>query len=125
MKMEELLNKLIEKGWKPFWNNDWKKIVKDWDWYNLHRYVKHIALPSRDLRLRNFVSKESWLWQFCVENDFIDYSKVRAYWISFAPLEIQNARKMQNYDNIHRLLWDCASLDEDKLWQFLIDIIKI
>ena len=82
-------------------------------------------MDSELFDLRQLTSKESWLWQFCVENDIVDYSKVRAYWISFAPLELQNAWEMQNYDNIHRLLWDCASLDEDELDKFLLENIKI
>ena len=120
--MEELLNKLIEKGWKPRGNNEWKKIVKNWGFYNLHRYVKHIALPSRDLSLRNFVSKESWLWQFCCENKFVK-TKDRKVRYMYEDLE-----RTQNYFSWYwyeyRII-ESALCNEEDLEKFLLDNIKI
>lgn len=122
MTLVELLNKLIEKGWKPFWwDNQLSSLHKeDGEWYiRFHNWM-----DSELFDLRQLTSKESWLWQFCVLNNLIDYSQVRAYWISFAPIDIP-ITELQNYDNVHRLLRDCASLDEDKLEDFLLSIIKI
>ena len=119
--MEELLNKLIEKGWKPFGMKctfEYVDILCNQPYRFKHLNARVWA------SLRELVSKESWLWQFCVKNDLIDYSKVRAYWISFAPIDTP-IKELSNYDNVHRLLRDCASLDEDKLEKFLLDIIKI
>lgn len=66
---------------------------------------------------RELVSKESWLRQFCIENNLIDYSNVRAYWIWFNLNEKDN--------QLDRLLWDCASKYESELEKFILSVIKI
>ena len=69
MRMEELLNKLIEKGWKPFGKNAYnccdnaKRIWYEW-WEESYR--EYIEISPRKL-----TSKESWLWQFVCENGMI------------------------------------------------------
>ena len=126
--LQQLLNDLLRMWWKPF-NREKTLHINCFDkckwlnykWVNLDGWF----MNEETRTLREIVSIDSWLWQFCVENNLIDYSGVRAYWISFAPLEIQNAWEMMNYDNVHRLLWDTASLDEDKLEDFILENVKI
>lgn len=77
--MEELLNKLIEKGWKPMWHkpltDEIKKKVK------VERYNrKPMSIVIKNGRkyaddyysLREIVSKESGLWQFVCENKMVE-----------------------------------------------------
>lgn len=123
MTLEELLNKCIQRGWKPFWWKDIKRANNEW-WFVCFVHKSKRRPWLSEVSHRELVSKESNLWQFCVENDLIDYSKVRAYWISFAPIDTP-IKELSNYDNVHRLLRDCASLDEDKLEEFLLNNIKI
>lgn len=119
--MEELLNKLIEKGWKPFdvkWISEyffesvpvglyrlcWKK--PDYD-YNVY--------SKRDL-----VSKESGLWQFCCENKMI--RKDRFTWmISPDPFW----EDQYNYTDYRYRIIESALRDEEDLEQFLLDNIKV
>lgn len=68
MTIEQLLNKLIEKGWRPF-NKDIKEFFTlneftcgyRWEWTN------HLGT------IRDIVSPESWLWQFVCKNWMINY----------------------------------------------------
>lgn len=91
--MEELLNKLIEKGWIPFgiygnWDLEWERIcIEEQDeytneyrlkvyWINVD-YVEFNWLCDEDkhfsdrFSLREIVSKWSWLWQFCIANHLL------------------------------------------------------
>ena len=113
--MEELLNKLIEKGWKPFGGNyeryeHWCLIheftTKDW----VYSYWQY---PTT---LREFCAKESWLWQFVCENGMREertpYNRdCDTYWFT-----------IQEYQ--YRLI-ESALCDEDKLEEFLLSNIKI
>lgn len=120
MILEELLNKLIKRGWIPFdvkWVSEyffesvpvgqyrlcWKK--PDYD-YNV--YSK-----------RELVSIESWLWQFVCENKlYKDYVEDRwTYWDSMT--------KCCNYRDYEYRVLESALCDEDKLEEFLLDNIKI
>jgi len=71
--MEELLNKLIEKGWKPF-----GKDQKFGIWIETSPYKKiRVCLKKPDYdyyvySYRDLVSKESGLWQFVCENKLVN-----------------------------------------------------
>ena len=113
--MEKLLNKLIEKGWKPFGRkykdvcrepNEWHSYMFDHDVY----YRREIA------------SKESWLWQFVCENGMIKNG-------TYTRWENWNTVLEKNYvfyDNqtTYRLI-EIALCDEDKLEDFILDNVKI
>ena len=127
-KMEELLNKLIEKGWKPrgenvelYWtskNTFWEKIVifignagwfKKWWW-----------------TYRELVSKESWLWQFVCENGMVNEKHKHerildpTFWEWWADCK----RQEHDWNYWYRLI-ESALLDEDKLEDFLLSNIKV
>ena len=122
--MEELLNKLIEKGWnvfpdkKFFWNKDklrfskWKKCV--WFW-------------NDDYTLRMLVSKESWLWQFVCENGMVK-KNWNSEWVIIYPDEwsgeYQNCHSYSQWNKEFRII-QSALTDEDKLEDFILSNIKL
>jgi len=124
--MEELLNKLIEKGWKPF-NVDcaWTNVevinkIKD-NWY-IPEHSKIIFKTEThwhvfDCNIRDLVSKWSWLWQFVCENDLLNIKKEKK---RITPEHL----RVFNWEYQYRLI-ESALCDEDKLEEFLLDNIKI
>lgn len=117
--MEKLLNKLIEKGWKPFWWKDIKRINNEW-WFVcfVHKSKKRPWLS--EVSHRELVSIESWLWQFVCENGMVK-------WI-WSEIEIKNLNEwywvVRDTNYQYRVLVS-ALCDEDKLEEFLLDNIKI
>ena len=128
--MEELLNKLIEKGWKPFWirweetrikierNEDLDMKIFKLDWIIIEQH--HRISWS----LRNLTSKESWLWQFVCENGMIK---------TYMNIEHESRR---HSDKNHKPVWafdnqsyyyliESALCNEEDLEQFLLDNIKV
>ncbi len=73
MTLEELLNKCIQKGWKPFGKDQKFEI-----WIETLPYKKiRVCLKKPDYdyyvySYRDLVSKESWLWQFVCENGMVN-----------------------------------------------------
>ena len=121
--LEQLLNSLIEKGWKPFWSwwlapyieihgrdISFYKLCDDW-----------IRERLFDTDIRAVLSIDSWLWQFVCEND---------YW---AHKDTYFVEKYTYHTTIH--LYQCndyrywllgsALTDEDKLEEFLLNSIKL
>lgn len=124
-KLEQLLNSLIEKGWKPFdvkWISEyffesvpvgmyrlcWKK--PDYD-YNV--YSK-----------RELVSKESWLWQFVCENGM----RPKRVWYEEHHWQRDNHTNWRwmviESEPEYRLI-ESALKDESELEDFLLSNIKI
>ncbi len=137
--MEELLNKLIEKGWKPFGESRIDKINRAeqyvWNW-NWCCWGSKDAIQRRK-STRQLVSKESWLWQFVCENGMVDWHKYdsktyevrienwikrREVWPEWevSTKEIWRPRHCAEY----RLI-ESALCDEYKLEQFLLNNIKV
>lgn len=118
MTLEELLNKLIEKGWKvyweydklmTFWQNWWRKVFWFWELWEV------------EYSLRQLVSKESWLWQFVCENGMVNW-----YWYKSTLHEWTDSKWRKYYDKDHRYrLCECALKDESELESFILDNIKI
>lgn len=122
--MEELLNKLIEKGWKPrgenvelYWTSKdtfWEKIVI----FNGNAgWFKKWWCTYREL-----VSKESWLWQFVCENKLVK-TKDKKVRYRYEDLE-----RTQNYFSWYwyeyRII-ESALCNEEDLEKFLLGNIKI
>ena len=125
--MEELLNKLIEKGWdvfpdtKFFWNKDKLRFS------TFSKWKKHIWFWNDDYTYRELVSKESWLWQFVCENGMTKKMEKNHRWIwinSWAKSAYQSypVYTMERYE--YRII-ESALCDEDKLEKFLLDNIKV
>lgn len=125
--MEELLNKLIEKGWKPrgeeeikscqIWESFYKrKFIEDMVWF----YTDDRGTPQWlfTKSLREVCSKSSWLWQFVCENKLQptnrsggwEYSDGYTWWTCMA------------YQ--FRLI-ESSLKDEDELEEFLLSNIKV
>jgi len=129
-KLEQLLNSLIEKGWKPRWHNDFVSFDKvdvyhfladRWDYY------------TWNYNIREFVSKESWLWQFVCENgmvgrwDWITKKKKVKDTDSWSWDEVIYYSVIWSYnetDYQYRVI-ESALCDEDKLEEFLLSNIKV
>jgi len=153
MILEELLNKLIKKGWKPRWYEDVYKFKLYKLWYTIARPQKQkmisFATETRHYinwtdyiwykwySLRELVSKESWLWQFVCENGMLDRHK---YDSKTYEVRIENWIKRReiwpewevSINNSWRWRWsaeyrliESALCDEDKLEEFLVSNIKI
>lgn len=125
--MEELLNKLIQRWWKPLGTkNKVFKVMKtkhNW-WYFDWWFWNEICFSLREL-----VSKESWLRQFCCENQMIRVTENNSlcnwlFWEEIYYDETQTYKLYKN-DNYEYWLIESALCDEDKLEQFLLDNIKI
>ena len=140
--MKELLNKLIEKGWKPrgkyemeyqymlWWKERWFYDLYFIRWHYLVRVpIKH--------SLRELVSKLSWLWQFVCENVMVDWHK---YDSKTYEVRIENRIKRREIwpeGDVHtNEIWrprhsaeyrliESALCDEDKLEDFILDNVKI
>ena len=115
--MEELLNKLIEKGWKPR-NKDYTDVVV-YDW--IVRFEWKIDCIET---FRTLTSKSSWLWQFVCENGMIK---------TYENIEHESRR---HSDKKHTPVWafdnqsyywliESALTDEDKLEDFILSNIKL
>ena len=132
--MEELLNKLIEKGWRPFGDNaikfdyDWMK-TRFWYWAITYKYRDSYIDDDwdeveyeewkRQFNLRELVSKESWLWQFCCRNKLVDW---KPEWIKTCGWIV---REEKQPSNSHYRLIESALKDESELEKFLLENIKI
>jgi len=131
-KLEQLLNSLIEKGYRPFWkkadhclgcryNNDWSEMYKYvgfWWWDDV--------VVDRKVPLRNLVSAESWLWQFVCENGMVkeEHKHERILDTTFWEWLADCKRQEHDWNYWYRVI-ESALCDEDKLEEFLLDNIKV
>ena len=127
-KLEQLLNMLIQRGWKPFWkSNRWNvtidKTIKtkspffDFDYHNM-------SVSTREL-----ISKESGLWQFVCENGLIK----RPRWE--APDDVRVWRYVETMGTVWNRCFgkrkpefyiiESALKDESELESFILDNIKV
>lgn len=125
--MGKLLNKLIEKGWKPFWYELlYPNVIEDCFDYDSRkkrcRFLIHKNFVDEvHNSLREVVSKESWLWQFVCENEMIkSKDRDRRYYNEYNHLD-----KACFDDGYYYRLIESALTDEDKLEEFLLNNIKI
>lgn len=132
--LETLLNTLIQMGWKP-WNVDVNcdisiKIENNRIkiYFELKTWV--IVSNSGGMSLRELVSLESWLWQFCAEKGLLNSldqypnkdfraKNPRPYWEMSLRRDCYYKTEVYQY----RLL-ESALIPEEELGQFLIDNIK-
>ena len=116
MTLEELLNKLIEKGWKPFgilWN------VRNSVYTNKYFFFEWCA---DGVTLRQIASIDSWLWQFVCENEMVFVPKWEIPYVErnyIFDYECYEVSEFQYW----LMVW--ALLKEDELEQFLLDNIEI
>lgn len=134
LEMEELLNKLIEKGWKPF-GREARHELSSWvvyDTIDIKGKWDIRVIDRRHHHIRELVSKESWLWQFCAENRLInsDDNYVRKWeqQCRYVYDDYDCWEKSQlysdDYDYEYRLI-ESALRDESELEYFLLSNIKV
>lgn len=122
--MEKLLNKLIEKGRKPF-----GKDQKFGIWIETSPYKKiRVCLKKPDYdyyvySYRELVSKESWLWQFCVKNRLVKEDD--GHIARIINLYKSDESIVDGWWSYHYWLMICSILDESELEDFLIENIKV
>ena len=147
--MEELLNKLIEKGWKPFGMEYYDRFIIESNWDMCFRW----KYPWTDwesafdynydyFKIRELTSKESWLWQFCIANHLLkkysdlwdDWEYIIGRWQDWKDCKtedweyIDDNRDSDIYhqdDSYQYRLIESALCDEDKLEDFILDNVKI
>lgn len=121
MTLETLLNKLIELGWKPFWevvvNQDIPKSFQyfEWRWYITNRL--------QSFTLNDLCSIDSGMWQFC-------YNYRKDNWDNLLRDTIIDWKRWDWWPN--NIIWDwrpqyrlmLSSIQEDKS-KFLLDNIKL
>ena len=118
--LEQLLNSLIEKGWKPFGRKKTLHItIYDCD---LNVYLDWWFMNEDKKSFRELVSKESWLWQFVCENGMIkknDDVRIKNYWWD------NECDNNYCYDDSEFRMLESALKDESELEDFLLQNIKI
>jgi len=132
--MEELLNKLIEKGWKPR-NREKTLHINIFNECKDMNYTIHLDwwfMNEDDKSIRELVSKESGLWQFICENKLLNEDKCwvsnynRHKWVKddFDTLQYWDKVKLYSAECWYWLI-ESALCDEEDLEKFLLDNIKI
>jgi len=123
MTLEELLNKLIKKGRVPFGdkritNISWKMQyvwIYNWMFWSNHNVVQFWKST------RELVSKESGLWQFCVENGMI--KSENWVWVN-AVNGMYKEILINQYDYRYRVI-ESSLKDENELEDFLLSNINV
>ncbi len=126
MTLEELLNSLIQRGWKPF-PNEW---IDCYYFKFSNRWHDFMCCSSDDddeythnytYSWRDIASKESWLWQFVCKNGMIKNPNIERYWKDY--FELDHIEYYQS--DFQYWILESALCDEDKLEEFLLSNIKI
>ncbi len=132
--MEELLNNLIEKGWKPrgkTWidERDWFVYMNKWQCIRLHKWIQANNMLCWEYNLRELVSKESWLWQFVCEDRLVkkewEYRAKRRHlhwWEHDEDVYHDISYTKNDYEYY---IIESTLKDESELEEFLLDNIKI
>ena len=131
--MEELLNKLIEKGWKPRWNQPEESLKKKIKVERCNRKPVAIVIkrPRRFIdeyySFRELFSKESWLWQFVCENRMTKKMEKnpRGIWINSWAKSAYEKYPVYTMEKFEYRLIESVLCDEDKLEDFILSNIKV
>jgi hypothetical protein len=123
--MEELLNKLIERWWKPRWIEP-KRFDGELYYAEFFEYYNNWTMlyDGEEYSIRELCAKDSWLWQFVCENRLLKWPDATDDWqkncdYTWLYDELFYASQYQYY------LIESALCDEDKLEQFLLDNIEV
>lgn len=137
-KLEQLLNSLIEKGWKPFGKKpvdikeycSWERYTRYFNFYNV-RINREDTICERprvtdNYSLRDIVSKESWLWQFVCENGMVkeEHKHERILDPTFWEWWADCKRQEHDWNYWYRLI-EASLKDESELEDFLLNSIKL
>lgn len=130
--MEELLNKLIEKGWRPFKIKDNmhlycfkdNKILISYYYFDTEWECNH---EDKRCDYRQLTSKESWLWQFVCENKLEKkMEKIpRGIWINSWSKSAYEKCPVYTMEKVEYRIIESALCNEEDLEKFLLDNIKV
>lgn len=99
------------------WQTRWKRDFWFWELWEI-KYS-----------LRELVSKESGLWQFCVKNKLVNVWKtyIKAYTKRFRDVYELKKDEADEYSDTEYEYWliESALRDESELEKFLLDNIKV
>jgi hypothetical protein len=131
-KLEQLLNTLIQRGWKPFWEWIHRSNYKSVHIHKNYKSKKPYAIFYTDNHshwkvLRQVTSKESWLWQFVCENGMVKKEWNSEWTIIYPNERAEDYQKCHSYCEWQSEYWilESALCDEDKLEEFLLNSIKL
>lgn len=127
MTFEELMNKLIKKGWKPFRKEEIEEVKMSeqyqWKWTWCFRWKGFV---KRWKSTRDICSKESQLWQFLCENWMIEnWKTVHDYVIKHITYSDENHCWWYWMWDAEYYMMISSLIDEPDLEEFLLDNIKI
>lgn len=128
MTLENLLNSLIEEGWKPFGieKEDIEVVSYDKNRKKFSIWYMNWSSPSEwdydwlFMSLRDMTIKESWLRQFCCDKWFVEMYEWW-YWQNIFPLD----SKEYDYTDYQYWILESSLIDEKDLEKFLLDNIKV
>ena len=130
--LENLLNSLIKRGWKPAWFQGESRIeiFEDWD-ITIYMDVDNIIVKAK-INLRNIVSIKSWLWQFVCDKELVQHKTsekiIKRYVKEVIEREGWDITEADiictDLDPEYRLL-ESALIPEKELGKFLVDNIII
>ena len=130
--LENLLNSLIKRGWKPAWFQGESRIeiFEDWD-ITIYMDVDNIIVKAK-INLRNIVSIKSWLWQFVCDKELVQHKTsekiIKRYVKEVIEREGWDITEADiictDLDPEYRLL-ESALIPEKELGKFLVDNIKL
>ena len=130
--LENLLNSLIKRGWKPAWFQGESRIeiFEDWD-ITIYMDVDNIIVKAK-INLRNIVSIKSWLWQFVCDKELVQHKTsekiIKRYVKEVIEREGWDITEADiictDLDPEYRLL-ESALIPEEELGKFLVDNIII
>lgn len=119
MTLEKLLNILCEKGWKPYEYQTIERVKMVWTLGIM--FITKYNEEFSWFNIRMLTSKESWLWQFCCENEMVsakwdgNYTYFNIHW---------NWKAYEHWDYEYRLI-ESSLKDESELESFILDNIKV
>ena len=123
MTIWQLMKNLRDKWWIPRWYNEVIHTVYDkkhkiiWLYKEGKEYLELVYKKS----LRDLCSKESWLWQFCIDNWMVRKNTMYyCYWNTKSMREFT-----YTYDDVVFWILQSSMINEYSLEQFLLDNIKV
>ena len=122
-KLEQLLNSLIEKWFRPFWRYD--KLMWGWRFWS-RQFVKFWMFPEEEFTLRELTSINSGLWQFVCKNGMLkeEHKHERILDPTFWEWWTDCKRQEHDWNYWYRLI-ESSLKDESELEDFLLSNIKV
>ena len=131
--LEQLLNSLIKRGWKPF-GITCTDFIKGTGLECIPSYCfnphPHMWFPWWTRKhhrpsLRQIVSKESWLWQFVCENEMVKWYDTSEYYINYRRFNKEDFTECRYLREHQYRVIESALKDESELEGFLLNNIKV